>query len=531
MSLELRLLGPLTLSRDGREVDLPASRKARALLAYLALSPRAVPRQRLCTLLWETAADPRGELRWHLSKLRAAVGASAISGDDDRVRLEIRDVFIDALEVQRDLRAGLPSAGRALELHALLRGEFLEGMEIERCPEFTSWLLAQRRRFRAWRVALLERLADTGGEEETCRYLEQWLALAPFDVAAHERLFAWFARRRKFRDGDEHLVAATRAFRAEGLDCEPLRAAWRGASSRRPCAPAPVPSSRDGEEAYDCYLLGRQHLARMMHRGLDASRRMFDRALARDPDYAPAWAGLATVHVCLYEWFDAGSVSLTRAEHASRRSLELAPQLAEAHVALGMVRSQTRRHEEAMREFDEAVRINPYLFDAYYYDARAAFARGDMARAAQRYQLAAQARPEDFQSAILARESVSRCGREDQACDLTRAGIRRAELVLALNPQDGRALSLGAGALFEDGQIERALEWAQRALQFHPDDTSALVNAACLYAKVGEPVRALDLLEKVFARGCGQRDWVVQDPDYASLRCEPRFQRLIANLR
>src|SRR5215470_18817373 len=62
MTLQIRLLGPLAV---------PRSRKVRALLGFLALAPCPVSRSRLCDLLWDVPNDPRGELRWCLSKLRA----------------------------------------------------------------------------------------------------------------------------------------------------------------------------------------------------------------------------------------------------------------------------------------------------------------------------------------------------------------------------------------------------------------------------------------------------------------------------
>ena len=130
----------------------------RALLAYLALAPRATPRHRLCNLLWDTASDPRGELRWALSKLRGVVGATRIGSREDSVRLELADSSVDALEIQRAARPASTRSRRerARDLLALFNGDFLEGLELDGCPELTGWLLAQRRRFRAWRVALLE---------------------------------------------------------------------------------------------------------------------------------------------------------------------------------------------------------------------------------------------------------------------------------------------------------------------------------------------------------------------------------------
>ncbi|TIS26565.1 MAG: transcriptional regulator, partial [Mesorhizobium sp.] len=71
--MSLRLLGQLTIARGGEPVKLPSSRKLRALLAYLALAPHPVSRSRLCELLWDVPNDPRGELRWCLSKLRGAL--------------------------------------------------------------------------------------------------------------------------------------------------------------------------------------------------------------------------------------------------------------------------------------------------------------------------------------------------------------------------------------------------------------------------------------------------------------------------
>lgn len=533
MAPRLRMLGPLILSRDGPGRGLPPSRKFRAILGFLALAPRGTSRQRLCELFCVTANDPRAELRWYLSKLRAVVGAECVRQDDDLVRLELADDLVDAREVQRALRGGAdaltPVRAQALLEH--FRGEFLEGLEIDHCPEFSGWLVAQRRQFREWRVALLERIVRGAPDERALAYIESWLEIAPFDLRAHEQLFDALARAGRFRDRDEHLVAATKSFRAASLDCAALRNAWRASVVRRPSVARRSAANHASEQAYEFYLLGRQHLTRMMQQGLAESRRLFDRAIELDPSYGPAWAGLATAHVCMHEWFEAGKDSLARADEASRRALEAAPKLAEAHVARAFVHSQSHDHDRAVSEFEEAIRLNPYLFDSYYYFARAAFARGDMRRAADMFRAAADVRGEDFQSSILLAMPMNALGKEDVARDSTRAGIRRAELMLALNPCDGRALSLGAGALMDDGQPERALEWATRALELYPDDTSALINAACVYVKGDELGRAMDLLDRVFAQGFGKRDWVANDPDYHPLRAEPRFQRMLARLK
>lgn len=531
MGLQIGMLGALAVSGDGGVIHLPASRKVRALLAWLASSPRGASREWLCDLLWAGTADPRAELRWHLSKLRPIVGAQRLPQDADFVCLDLADSQVDARELQRTLQSGVASlpTHRLRELQASFRGEFLEGLELDHCPQFTAWLLGQRRRYRDWRIALLEQLASR--DEESLAYAEKWLEIAPFDVRAHGQLFQSLARRGRYRDVDEHLAVSTRLFTAEQLDCGGLRLAWRAATSMRTRRGPAISMGHADERAYDCYLMGRQHLARMMQQGLEDSRQMFDRAVELEPDYGPAWAGLATVQAYMNEWFDAGKTSLARAELASRRALEAAPKLAEAHAARGLVQAQLEQHDDAAREFAEAIRINPYLFEPYYFFARTAFARGDMARAAEMFALAAQARPEDFQSPILLAMPLAALGKEDAARDAIRTGLHRAELALAVNPRDGRALSLGAGALLDDGQHDRALEWSRQSLELCPNDPSAAINAACVHAKLGEPDAAMDHLERVFALGFGKRDWVLNDPDYALLRPQPRFQQWLGRLK
>ena len=286
-----------------------------------------------------------------------------------------------------------------------------------------------------------------------------------------------------------------------------------------------------GAAAYEYYLRGRQHLPRMTQPDLQKSGEMFERAIELDAGYGPAFAGLATVHATLYEWFGAREDDLTKAERASQRALELAPSLAEAHVARGFALSLSRRYDEATHEFAEAIRLNPNLFDAYYYFARVSFARGEVSRSAELFRKASEVRQEDFQSSMLLGQSLRMLGQTKEAQKATREGIRRAEHILVLNPVDGRALSLGSGALFNDGQVARAIEWSQRSIELYPDDMGALVNAACLRTKAGQKEEALELLERVFARGWGKRDWVEHDPDYDILRDDPRFQKLLARLK
>jgi adenylate cyclase len=279
-------------------------------------------------------------------------------------------------------------------------------------------------------------------------------------------------------------------------------------------------------ESYEYFLRGRQLVRRFNRPGLEGGRQMFERAIEIDPGYAPAWAGLADSHSWTFEWWGGDQSNLDEADRASRKALELAPGLAEAHASRGFVLVLLDRYDDAAREFEAAIAINANQYDALYYYARAAFAHGETERSATLFRRAGDARREDFQSMILLGQSLRMLGRYDAGTEAVQEGIRRAERYLELNPSDARALSLGANALVDDEQIERGLSWSRRAVELHPEDVGVLLNGACLRAKIGMLEEALEILEYVFDRGWGKRDWIANDPDYDGLRKDPRFLAL-----
>jgi DNA-binding SARP family transcriptional activator len=231
-AIHVRMLGAMTVHRGGVQVTLPPSRKLRALFAYLALAPSPVTRSQLCELLWDIPDDPRGELRWCLSKLRKIVddpGRRRVHAREDTLWLDLPDCFVDAIEIARAADAGIATldAERQRSLCTLLNGDFLEGLEIDRSPAFTGWLTAQRRRFRAFHAALLEHLVKRVPDDDAFEYLEQWLRLSPHDPQVHELLLTALARRGRIREGEEHVAATARLFEADGLDWTPIRNAWR----------------------------------------------------------------------------------------------------------------------------------------------------------------------------------------------------------------------------------------------------------------------------------------------------------------
>jgi len=276
-------------------------------------------------------------------------------------------------------------------------------------------------------------------------------------------------------------------------------------------------------EAYEYFLKGRQLFHNLM---LKDARDMFRKAIGLDSEYALAYAGLADALSWLYEWEGGSLADLADAEQSSQKALSLAPGLAESHSSRGYILSLGKRYDEAEQEFIEAIRLNSNCYDAYYLYGRSCFSRGDIEKSAELFLKASEVRREDFQSLLLLAQSLRVMGK-DKEQEMMRKGISKARKQLELNPVDIRALALGAGSLFDLGEKEEAFKWISKAFELYPDDAGTLFNAAGLYAKAGNKDRALSLLERAFAKGYGNKNWIEKDPDYSSLRNEPRYKDLL----
>lgn len=260
------------------------------------------------------------------------------------------------------------------------------------------------------------------------------------------------------------------------------------------------------------------------------ARRMFERAMEIDPGYALAYAGAADGCSFLYMYWDASKANLEGADVYSRQALELRPELAEAHAARGLAVSLSKRYPEAEREFQTAIRLNPKLFEAHYFFGRASFQQGKYEEAVRHYEDASRVRPEDYQTHMLQSFALGGLARKADAKAALRRGLQVAEKHLELNPDDARALYLGANALVQLGERQKGLEWADRALALDPEDSGVLYNVACVHALAGDVETALGHLDKAIRNGFGHREWLENDSDFDSLRADSRFDALLKKL-
>jgi len=177
----VQLLGvPCVVSADGPVAPI-RGHKAWGLLAYLALQPGAVARQRLAGLLFEDAEDPLAALRWNLRELRRALGDCTLRGD----AIAFPHEHVAGVDVAVLTRGDWSDA---LSLHGL-GCELLEGLGFSSSPSFAAWLQSERRRMQATaeavlREAALSRVAD-GAPGAAVDLAYRLVSLDPLDENAH----------------------------------------------------------------------------------------------------------------------------------------------------------------------------------------------------------------------------------------------------------------------------------------------------------------------------------------------------------
>ena len=281
-------------------------------------------------------------------------------------------------------------------------------------------------------------------------------------------------------------------------------------------------------DAYEFYLRGRQFFHQHRRKAHEFARQLFERSIELDPGYALAHCGVADCCSFLYQYFDASTENLRKAESASKRALELAPQLAEAHASRGLAVSLTGKFDEAETEFQEAMRLDPKSFEAAYFYGRACMSQGKSDEAAKWFERAITVRPDDFAALILLAGVYDDLGRKEDSIRAVRRSYDAARKHLDLNPDNPRALYMGAAALSLLGESEKARDWLRRARDMEPDDPSVLYNVACVYAMEKMNAEGIEALTRAIDNGFGHWKWIEHDSTLDPLRAEPEFVALLA---
>jgi adenylate cyclase len=259
---------------------------------------------------------------------------------------------------------------------------------------------------------------------------------------------------------------------------------------------------------------------------------MFRQSVRLDPRFAQAHAALASglAHF-LHGRHERTPGLFEEAQDAASRALALAPDLAEVHVALGMLHQLRHEHGDAGRAFRRAIELDPRLFDAHYHYARFCVTQAQHEQAIVHYECAFEIEPDDYRPITLAiqeYQALRDSAGEQRAIRVAWAAIERR---LALDPDDSAACDHGAGVLVLLGRFVESREYSERAINLRPNDPATHYNAACCAALAGNYDRAMDLLERAVALGGGNLEWMLNDNDLVPLHDHPRFRALLTRLR
>jgi TolB-like protein/Flp pilus assembly protein TadD len=283
-------------------------------------------------------------------------------------------------------------------------------------------------------------------------------------------------------------------------------------------------------KAYDLFLHGLSCFARRTTQDNVYARQLFKQAIDIEPEFGRAWAALAYTYGYSYMYFNATDVNLAEAKRTSKQALKLAPDLAESHVAYGIACCMDQNYGKAQEEFEKAIELDAKNYRAWYFFGRAKVHEGDLERALKLFERASRVRPDDFQSVLLQAQLYTSLGQKNKALEVTREGIERVRAILEINPNDNRALNMGAFALLRLGQTKEAVNWMATSLKNAPMDSIIQYNGACFFSLAGDVGHALDCLEHCLIKvGNISREWLEHDSDMDNIRHHPRFAEIISN--
>ncbi len=304
-------------------------------------------------------------------------------------------------------------------------------------------------------------------------------------------------------------------------------------------------------EAYQFYLKGRYRLEKLTNEDYKAAAEFFDKAVAKDPNYAAAYAGLADVYTYQAYYGYSGREAIDKARTLARRALELDPQNPEAHISLASVDMFFfRNFAEADMEIREGLALDPS--SAYAHEVSCWF-DAEMGRPQEAIIECRKAVELDPLS-LLYNGGLAQAYYNGR--DYTKA-IEQANKTLEINPKQVDAVETLGSAYEQMGNYKQAMEQWIKAEQLKGHEARAHelgqvfeksgytgylrknakdseaggdhYGAAVVYAMLGEKDAAFAALEKAVAAG-NHVDTIKVDPGLDNLRSDPRYADLLRRM-
>ena len=282
-------------------------------------------------------------------------------------------------------------------------------------------------------------------------------------------------------------------------------------------------------DAYNYYLMARKYWITGNWGNtaqLELVIRIAKRAVELDPNYARAWGLMALVQCILHFAFATGDDDGIA---AANRALALDPRIAEAYAVRARHAYELGKFAEADTALARGLELEPDSWEVNREAARIFYFERRFEDAARHYEKALSIDDTDYHSWNMLCSVYPALGDSDGAERAAKMAVSTAERALTHDPANGSALSTivtGLGILKERARVD---EWIDRALLISPDNLFMRYNFACTMAlQFGDPEAAIDHLEPIAPRlSASVCKAIATDPDFDSLRDNPRFKRLM----
>jgi adenylate cyclase len=282
-------------------------------------------------------------------------------------------------------------------------------------------------------------------------------------------------------------------------------------------------------EAYELFLLARQFERTGSERMKPLIVRICDRVLALDPNFARGWA-LTSMAKAELSQRNVPGYSIDDAKTAAERAVALDPQLAEGHAALAeaLGRGPNMDLSAGDNSIATALKLDPNCYDAHLFAGYIAIGQQRHHDAIRHFETAMALDADAYRPAGMVVQAYEAIGDEKGALDAARRCKERCEKLLRFEPDHSGALGFFVNSLIDLGEIDRAKEWAKRAVLFDPDNVRLHYNLACGMAKI-DPDATCELLEGIAPSiSAGWVKWMDVDNSLDPIRENPRFKSIRA---
>jgi non-specific serine/threonine protein kinase len=279
-------------------------------------------------------------------------------------------------------------------------------------------------------------------------------------------------------------------------------------------------------QAYDLYLRGRNYARRVGRQDLQFALQMYENAVALDPNFALAHAGLANVCAQYYYHFERQQQWIDRAIAATEKASASGHDEPEILCAEAWVLFAGGRYDECIEKIRTALGRNHDVDGGYYVLGRALFAAGRYQEVVDMIDVALAHAGENYNTTIPIHNALGALGKKDALKNYLHREIAVYEGALKKVPEDARVRVLLAGDYAMQGRFEEAKREAEMAMVLRPDDTMILYNTACAFCAMNNHKDALNAIKKAWEAGFRDATWTRQDPDLALLHGDAEFERL-----